>query len=336
MSKAELGAVEAFCVRHGVSTPFEMERIRAGRNSEVWRLFSAEGQWVLKHYYRQASGGRDRLKAEFDFLVFLDCVGVRSVARPLGVDHRSDRALYTFLPGARPTTVASIHVAQAAAFVRRINEWRSDPMAKALSTASEACFSLTDHLDLVDRRLDRLLASSRERGFNDAVRAFLHERVSRVWGRINRQLRDREAPTPFQHAIPLDSMILSPSDFGFHNALEHDGNLSFVDFEYAGWDDPAKLICDFICQPEVPVSEAQGRAFLTALLGQFPDPSPIEQRMWKVLPVHRLKWVCILLNEFRSEVRLRRLHAGVDDTGLLATQFTKAQHYFDQHLSYLS
>ena len=25
----------------------------------------------------------------------------------------------------------------------------------------------------------------------------------------------------------------------------------FIDFEYAGWDDPSKLICDFFCQPAV-------------------------------------------------------------------------------------
>ncbi len=36
--------------------------------------------------------------------------------------------------------------------------------------------------------------------------------------------------------------IVSPSDFGFHNALLDDGGaISFLDFEYSGRDDPAKL-----------------------------------------------------------------------------------------------
>ena len=42
-------------------------------------------------------------------------------------------------------------------------------------------------------------------------------------------------------ALPKETRCLSPSDFGFHNALlEATGKLRFVDFEYAGWDDPAK------------------------------------------------------------------------------------------------
>ena len=31
-----------------------------------------------------------------------------------------------------------------------------------------------------------------------------------------------------------------------------DGRLWFIDFEYAGWDDPAKTVCDFFCQPGLP------------------------------------------------------------------------------------
>ena len=34
------------------------------------------------------------------------------------------------------------------------------------------------------------------------------------------------------------------------------GELCFLDFEYAGWDDPAKMVADFFCQPAVPVADA--------------------------------------------------------------------------------
>ena len=61
--------------------------------------------------------------------------------------------------------------------------------------------------------------------------------------------------TPPAWAGPLGEAdrVVSPSDFGFHNALRtEDGRLAFLDFEYAGWDDPAKLVCDFELQPAVP------------------------------------------------------------------------------------
>jgi len=47
---------------------------------------------------------------------------------------------------------------------------------------------------------------------------------------------------------------ISPSDFGFHNALMTDeSDLSFFDFEYAGWDDSVKMFYNLFCQPDIPV-----------------------------------------------------------------------------------
>jgi hypothetical protein len=107
-----------------------------------------------------------------------------------------------------------------------------------------------------------------------------------------------------------------------------------VDFEYAGWDDPAKLICDFICQPELPVSEPQGSEFLEELLLAVRDSDGVRRRVQHLLPVHRVKWCCILLNEFKLADRRRRSHAGVEPEGLLTAQLGKAKQYFDTHLGY--
>jgi hypothetical protein len=132
-------------------------------------------------------------------------------------------------------------------------------------------------------------------------------------------------------AMSLGAQILSPSDFGFHNTLVQDGRLSFVDFEYAGWDDAAKLACDFICQPELPVTAAQGEQFVAELQAALPGLDALAERVAQLLPVHRLKWCCILLNEFRPEFRQRRAHAGLASEGLQAAQLRKANDYFTTH-----
>ena len=38
---------------------------------------------------------------------------------------------------------------------------------------------------------------------------------------------------------------MSPSDFGLQNTLFTKNKLFFIDFEYAGLDDPAKCLLDF-------------------------------------------------------------------------------------------
>ncbi|MEI6503369.1 MAG: hypothetical protein WCP21_20340 [Armatimonadota bacterium] len=103
---------------------------------------------------------------------------------------------------------------------------------------------------------------------------------------------------------------VSPSDFGFHNALrEADGRLRFIDFEYAGWDDPAKVVCDFFCQPAAPVPVEHWDHFAAAVAEDLGDPPAHLARFAALLQVYRLKWCCILLNDFLPSGSARRAFA---------------------------
>ncbi len=322
--------------RHGIAGPITTRRIRAGRNSEVSHLTNAGGQWILKRYCKEPNDQRDRMGVEFGFLTFLEGAGARSVPKPLAKDVALGCALYSFLPGERPAAITPELVTQAASFVVSLDQLRESPGAKALPAAADSCSSLREHLALMATRVGRLRAVRREPDTEEA-HAFVAERLQPLCERLQRGLAHELENPRLAEPLPHEFRILSPSDFGFHNALLHEGRLSFVDFEYAGWDDPAKLVCDFICQPELPVSDVQGRQFCEELSSQLSHGDAIGQRVRKLLPVHRLKWCCILLNELRIEDRRRRLHAtGVEPEGLLAVQLAKAQGYFDEHLAPLT
>jgi hypothetical protein len=326
-------SLEAFCRRYGVTFPFESERIRAGRNSEVSRLSNREGQWILKRYYQHSSDGRNRLDTEFKFLKFLRDVGVPGVALPLGMDKKLNCALYSFLPGKRPNQITSAHITQAADFVGKINLHRDSAAAITLPMASDSCSSWQDHLELTEARISRLMSTMAVTQVEVEAHAFVRESLLPVWKQLKKNLLHEMEPHQLTARLPHASRIISPSDFGFHNTLEDHGRLSFVDFEYAGLDDPAKLICDFSCQPEVAASESQCLQFSEELLVNLPQSDVIRHRVDNLLPVHRLKWCCILLNEFRVEDRMRRLHAGVKTNGLLTDQLRKARLYFNMHLA---
>lgn len=325
-----------FCSRHGVSLPFDTERIRAGRNSEVFRLNNRDGQWILKNYYQHNCDKRDRLGTEFGFLVFLNNAAVSGVTQPLGMDYSLQCALYSFLPGKHPIAITPTHITQSAKFIVDINKFRESSGAMALHMAVDSCFSWQDHLDLTETRIDRLMAMRTESELEVEAYGFVKEQLQPLWSQLKKKLVQQIAPLQLAEPLSLEDRIISPSDFGFHNTLEDQGSLSFVDFEYAGWDDPVKLICDFICQPELPVSESQGRQFREELLLNLPHSDSIRHRVEHLLPIHRLKWCCILLNEFRMEDRNRRLHAGVESDGLLVDQLNKAKLYFNEHLASLN
>src|SRR5262249_16316308 len=108
-----------------------------------------------------------------------------------------------------------------------------------------------------------------------------------------------------QHGLARDSVLLtaerclSPSDFGYHNVLlEPGGAIRFIDFEYAGWDDPAKLVCDFFHQVQVPVSRSHYNDVVDAVARTFGNEDRLRRRIECLMPVYAVKWCCIVLNEF--------------------------------------
>ena len=80
--------------------------------------------------------------------------------------------------------------------------------------------------------------------------------------------------------------------------MEESGRVVFTDFEYAGLDDPAKLVCDFFCQPDVPPPLEHYARFVEKVIGGL-DLRPVhEARCRLLMDAYRLKWICIILNDF--------------------------------------
>jgi hypothetical protein len=115
-------------------------------------------------------------------------------------------------------------------------------------------------------------------------------------------------------SLDRSEWIISPSDFGFHNAMlrKSDNTLCFHDFEYAGWDDPAKLFGDFFNQIEVPVSLDYLHSTADTLVQLSTEPQKLGWRLKTLLPVYAVKWCCIALNPVLASDASRRQFSGQD------------------------
>ncbi|HWY36369.1 MAG TPA: hypothetical protein VNX68_17120, partial [Nitrosopumilaceae archaeon] len=123
-----------------------------------------------------------------------------------------------------------------------------------------------------------------------------------------------------------EQCCISPSDFGFHNALKvNDGGVCFLDFEYAGWDDPCKMVGDFFAQIAIPVPERFFDSFVQKTMSQFPMPEELILRAAILRPVYQVKWCCIALNVFLPQHLERRKFANeqVNVSELLHSQLKK-------------
>jgi phosphotransferase family enzyme len=324
---AATDARAALFERLGIHEPLRVQPIGHGRNSRVERVSNDRGEWILKRYFAAGPNSHDRLGAEYAFLEYLSAHHVSHVAWPIAADRDAHLAVYTKLEGQRVTGVTDDHIRQAAAFICAINQHAGSAQARALPRAADACASWGDHLALARTRVAQLVNLPAESDIEHEAHAWALDCLAPAWYAIEASLAGHASA-----AAPV-TPILSPSDFGLHNALADGKTLSFVDFEYAGWDDAAKLACDFICQPEIPVDHAQGQLFVDLLAQHLVPRRALVERVALLLPAHRIKWCCILLNEFRAEHRARRLHAGASPDGMLAAQLDKARHYFAQHFS---
>ena len=300
--------------RAGFNMEDELDPMAPGGNNRVYLARGSGGPWVVKHYFRDATDPRDRLTAEWSFARFARDHDIAATPRPLAKDEQHGLAAYEHIPGRalKPGEPGVAHMTAAADFIAALAACRRTEAARALPDASEACFSLADHCACVDRRIARLSALTPTDDADAAAQRWIGNTLLPAWQVARRELESTARCLP-SWADPLhqEQRVISPSDFGFHNAIvEPGGRLRFIDFEYAGWDDPAKLVCDFFCQPAVPAPRGQASAFASSIAALTPDPMSTLQRMELLMPVYRIKWCCILLNIFLPPGARRRQFAG--------------------------
>ncbi len=294
-----------------------VRRMAGGGNNKLCRVETRAGETlVTKHYFRQPSDNRDRLGAEFDGLDFLWRNGVRQIARPRACDREKGIGVYDHVAGEAAGNVAASagDVRQAVQFLGRLKELTNLLEAEALPEASEAGFSLDALLDILRGRLERLREVAPDSPLQKEFCALRDERIAPALERIAESARSRRSGDGHPPEAPLEPARrnLSSSDFGFHNAIRRpDGELIFVDFEYFGWDDPAKTVSDFLLHPAMALEPARGKAFVAASLEAFGDDD-LANRLRAYFPLFGLKWTMIVLNEFLPGGWKRRLFSGAD------------------------
>ncbi len=277
--------------------PRSLTPIGGGRNSQVYRLESEDGScFALKAYFRHPGDARDRLAVEFGALGFLWGHGLRCLPQPLARDAEAALGLYAFVPGAPPTPPSAQDVDAACAFLAEVHALRLANGAAALPEASEAGFSLAAVAENIDQRLARLAAVDPVLAGESGLAPFLAGELLPAWRDLRLECRAR-AGADFAAPLPAARRTLSPSDFGFHNALRAPSGLVFLDFEYFGWDDPAKLVADFLLHPGMDLDLALRRRFAAGVLDRLAIDG-LPQRTRLAFPLFGIKWCAILLNEF--------------------------------------
>ncbi|KAF7787118.1 hypothetical protein PRUB_a3985 [Pseudoalteromonas rubra] len=260
-----------------------------GANNQGYKLSAGGKAYFLKRF---APGARalNKLHNEYQFSCQLSAAGITQIARPLNYCPATLSAIYEFIDGQAVEQITQHDISAAYDFIQAING--PNIARAALNEATDSPALLADFVHLITNRLTRFEA---HRG-NQDLDALLTQIETRT------QLISATPGIDWQQACPKD--VVSPSDFGFHNALKSAGQMYFIDFEYAGTDSSWKLLCDFFAQPALPVALSYLPQFLQSPLFKTQASEPATLKA--IYELTLLKWCLIMLNEFLPDVQMRR------------------------------
>jgi hypothetical protein len=285
--------------------------IPGGRNNGMFRVDTVAGPVALKFYLRQPDDPRDRQGNEVRALRFLRRYHVSSVPEVLADDRGAGCALFEWIDGEAVTWPTNGEVDAALRLAAELRALADADDADRLSAASAATFSGMAVARQVESRLARIRTAT---GDDPDLANFVEKSFAPTMRRIIAEAADRmkNVGCSFEAEVPRECRTLSPSDFGFHNALRRgDGRIAFLDFEYFGWDDPVKLVSDFLWHPGMRLSQGLKRYFLDRSLSVFGDrDAGFVQRLQILYPLYGLCWCLILLNEFLPSSWQRRAISG--------------------------
>ncbi len=297
------------------SLPTETRQIKGGNNqihcttAKDWRSL------IVKRYFRASDVERDRCRAEFKALQLLWQNGIRNVPEPLYCDPGSRFALHAFIDGRllTPGKITTEHVEALADFLIRLQNFARKQTGDAgIAAGADSRSCLKDYLDIIQSRRARILAGCASAPLGSAVLGFLKNRFDPLLAQVLENFHSRLAKSGLglEDPLPVSERTLSPSDFGFHNALlDRDGRFTFIDFEYFGWDDPAKMLADSFHTVALPIEWKLKWSLLRRYCSSLPDPGKFLRRWELIVDLIGLEWQLIVLNIAESDVMARKRFA---------------------------
>jgi thiamine kinase-like enzyme len=302
-----------------------IEKLKGRGNSAIYKLHLSNANKSALKIYPEISY-HDRLGSEFKSTKIFKELNINNVQRPISFDSSLGIASYEWIEGERISSYGIKELKAALSFLSDLHQNSKAEQFKNFPMASDACTKGSDIEIQIKRRLlqfDELSTkySDLEQFLKNDFKPLFKEIIS--WSQAS-------WPSSSSYIVPIEKneLILSPSDFGFHNSLcSQNENLIFHDFEYFGWDDPVKLISDFSHNAAMNLTKEIEQLWFSEVSEIY--GKHLLGRLSAAWPMYGLNWCLIILNEFKDEVWSRRCSSDDSKSNLrdehLAIQLAKSK-----------
>jgi hypothetical protein len=278
--------------------------IAGGTQNRLFRLDLLGGGALLAKFYHQDRW--NRLEREYSTLSLLGRHGLAGVPR---VYLRSDDfgyGVYSFAAG-RPRSAVEFGAADleaVASFAANLHGVVPSTDGEDIAPAADASFSIEQQLAVVDGRLQAFEKFAGSPEAFDEVRSLDRELDLRAAiTELSQRATSGTSEAERQAVLPRSAWRINTADFGPQNMLlTADGQFTVVDFEAAGWDDPARLVMGFVAHA---TSEDLTSSQVELFLGSYARALELQDRevarFERVGLLYDLEWIAIYSSALTSE-----------------------------------
>ena len=312
-----------------------------GGNNRLFKVsFKDDFSIMVKRFYL-SDNCQDfpRAKTEYQAFKFFWDHGNHKVPQPIFINLPNQISAYQFVEGKilQPDQINENMVSQLTNFIRDLTLLSKTNHTQKIGAASDSCLSFSDYLHSIKKRFLRIQQELPEDKNYLPIKIFLDKKFKPVWEKVESKFMQQVSkmifPITLNQKFEKKEMILSPSDFGFHNCLmQEDGQIIFLDFEYFGWDHQAKLIADFLFHPAMELSHQLKTQFVIQSLTELKASDLLVNRLKQVIAPVGLKWCLLILNFCCSRVLGRKKYANpsIKEEEFIFLQLQKAENKLKQ------
>lgn len=267
----------------------ECHRLSGGINARVYRL-TCDRELVVKFYRDIKRGLNECMFLESAKDHSIDCIPEVLINKT-----RFGWALLSDLGGKAIDSTDWSVLEYALAFQEALRDSGLQESYPKEIKAKEACNTLREHHKMLGLRLDSL-------DCNESLDCFPRTKRLVICKTSEYLTRAREKASSLTLLDKEMSPWISQSDVGTHNMLRDTKSdiYGFVDFEYAGWDDPAKFFVDWCIRPEAVLHPSVCQEFLLAAYRRGLIKLSTIRRVCQLMDVYMFKWTIIRLNYLSS------------------------------------
>lgn len=285
-----------------------------GMNNKLYKLETEEGEeLLLKKYIRD---DRHRLDREFTSFSILHNLGF-NVPKPIQRNDDEYWGAYEFIHGQnkKPEEITKTDISSLVDFLVELHQIHPVNIKEKVRPAFFNTLRIGDYLKSIQKRYDQFLSEESEGISNPLVSQAARDMDwEGLIKNIHQDAKSRFSSEFLERELPSDQWVISPVDFGIHNTIfRPDNQITVIDFEYSGWDDPVGILVEFI-------NHAANKGMLQERFDQFineywqkaqPDPE-FEKRFEASKWLNGQEWIAIFIFAMTQKKINDRRHGMID------------------------